>query len=514
MIRAVTSRPLAPALRLLLFVIAGGVALLGACAAEAPSSRHLLILVDGLRPDYVTPEVMPNLTALGRRGAVFARHHSIYPTVTRVNASSISTGTYPGTHGLLGNSVFFPRVDATRFLDTGDRDALSAIERTEGHLLTAPTLGEMLQAAGRRMLVVSSGSTGSALLNNHTVAGGAILHYRFTLPEALGEDMKALGPAPAEGAPLTTLDRYAVDAFLKVGIPRVDPSVTVMWLGALDSTAHDHGIGDPATIAVLRHVDESIKLVEDGLRDAGLLDRYNIWVTSDHGFSTYTGAADVDAILQPFAATLPDGTPRIARGAGAIYVRDRDETAVRGIVKGLQDTPGIGAIFTPGATPGSFDGRVPGTLSFDLIRWQHARSAEIQYSPEWTDAANLHGVRGSTASNGVAGHGSTSPWDVRNTLVAAGPDVRKGITVDTPSANVDFAPTFLTLLGLPIPPSIEGRALAEAFANHAAGPIAARTADHTATAPHGRYAVTATLSIVSAGGREYRYFDGAQVARK
>jgi hypothetical protein len=32
------------------------------------------------------------------------------------------------------------------------------------------------------MLVVSSGSTGSAFLNNHTVSGGAILHYAYALP--------------------------------------------------------------------------------------------------------------------------------------------------------------------------------------------------------------------------------------------------------------------------------------------------------------------------------------------
>ena len=31
-------------------------------------------------------DVMPNLTALGKRGVVFNRHHSVYPTVTRVNA--------------------------------------------------------------------------------------------------------------------------------------------------------------------------------------------------------------------------------------------------------------------------------------------------------------------------------------------------------------------------------------------------------------------------------------------
>ncbi len=145
---------------------------------------------------------MPNLVALGKRGVVFARHHSVYPTVTRVNASSISTGAYPERHGLMGNSVFFPKVDPAKFLDTSNRGDLLKIVAAEGQLLTAATLGQSLQAAGRKMLVVSSGSTGSAFLNNHTVSGGAILHPDFTLPESLGADMKALGPRPAGSAPV------------------------------------------------------------------------------------------------------------------------------------------------------------------------------------------------------------------------------------------------------------------------------------------------------------------------
>ena len=496
-------------LRVLLCVLLS--AHLGAQNSPAPPRRHLLILVDGLRPDYVTTEVMPNLAALGQRGVVFNRHHSVYPTVTRVNASSISTGAYPDTHGLMGNSVFFPKVDPARFLDTADRSHLVKIAEAEGRLLTAPTLGESLQAAGRKMLVVSSGTGGSAFLNNHTVAGGAILHYQFALPERLAEDMKALGPPPAAGA----RDRYAVDAFLKIGVPRVDPSVTVMWLGDLDSTAHANGVGAPATVEVLKRVDGEIQRIQDGLKAAGLFDSYDIWVTSDHGFSTHTGAVDPGAALKPFAGTLPDGSPRIVMSGGAIYVRDGDRAAVSAIVTVLQKTAGVGAIFTRASQPGSLDGSVPGTLSFDAARWNHERSAQILFSPDWTDAANAHGMRGTVASGGTAGHGSSSPWDIHNTLIAAGPDLKRGVRVEAPSANVDFAPTFLKLLGLPIPPSVQGRPLEEALAGGTAvAAKAIRTTRHTASTPDATYAVTGTFSIVSAGGREYRYFDGTAVARK
>ena len=76
----------------------------GPTTESAKASRQLLIVLDGLRPDYVTPAVMPALHALGRQGVVFEQHHAVYPTVTRVNASSIASGVYPGTHGLMGNS--------------------------------------------------------------------------------------------------------------------------------------------------------------------------------------------------------------------------------------------------------------------------------------------------------------------------------------------------------------------------------------------------------------------------
>ena len=87
---------------------------------------------------------------------------------------------------------------------------------------------------------------------------------------------------------------------------------------------------------------------------------------SDHGFSTHTGAVDLDVLLEPFNGTLDDGTPRIVAGGGAIYVRDEDPEAVAAIVGELQRSPRVGAIFTPALTPGSFDGSVPGTLSCDL----------------------------------------------------------------------------------------------------------------------------------------------------
>lgn len=474
--------------------------------AEAPAagSRHLLIVLDGLRPDYVQPHFMPALHALGRRGVVMTSHHAVFPTVTRVNAASISTGAYPEVHGLLGNSVFFPRVEATRFLSTSDRGNLLRIESAEDErLLTAPTLGEVLQSAGRRLLVMSAGSSGSSYLLNHTVAGGAIVHYEYSLPADLhAQALERLGPVPEAGTPNHRRNRWIVDAFLEVALPAVDPTVTVLWLSDPDTTAHQHGMGHPLMVEALFRLDAEIQRLQDGLAAAGLSETTNVWVTSDHGFSEHTGGIDLDAVLSPFAGPLDDGAPRIVAGAGAVYVRDGDPAAVSGVAAALQATEGVGAVFTRAARPGALEGSAPGTLSFDLARWGHPRAAQVLYSPDWTAAAGRYGFRGTSAQPGVAGHGSSSPFDVHNTLVAVGPDLKAGVEIAVPSGNVDFAPTFLHTLGVGIPASMQGRVLHEVLRE---GPdpsgVAVEVSEVRVESADGRYRLTAIVSEVD--GRSY-----------
>jgi arylsulfatase A-like enzyme len=188
---------------------------------------------------------------------------------------------------------------------------------------------------------------------------------------------------------------------------------------------------------------------------------------------------------------------------------------VRQIVRALQSTTGVGAIFTQPDRRGSLAGSVEGTLSFDVARGHHARAGSILYSPDWTDAANAYGVAGTSASNGVAGHGSSSPFEIHNTLIAAGPDIRQEMTVSIPSGNVDFAPTFLHMLGLPVPSSMQGRPLVEALRTPIAGRStpSVRKMEQTARTSDGTYSQTAFFSIVRAGSNEYRYLDYTKVTR-
>ncbi len=473
----------------------------------APATHaHLVIVVDGLRPDYVTPALMPRLTRLGRRGVVFTRHHSVFPTVTRVNASSMTTGAYPETHGLLGNTVYIPSVNATKGINTGSRENLEAIARANGPLLHAPSLGEILPAAGKTLFVAASGTSGAAFLLN-TRGSGAVIHQEFTRPASLGAHLlEKLGPVPPSAMPNAALNTRAVDAYLTIGLDEMRPDVAFLWISDPDHTAHDKGVGSETTNDALRLVDGEIGRIEDALKAKGFADRTNVIVASDHGFSTHTGALELAALVAPFAKPLPDGSSDIVVAEGAIHFRAGvDAARVAAIVAMLQRRPEVGAIFTRSARPGGAEGVVPGTLSFDVARWNHPRSAEILVSANWTGDKNGAGYPGTTADGGVAGHGTSSPYDVHNTLIAAGPDFREHASSDAPTGNVDLAPTLLRLLGIAIPVSMTGRVIEEGLRNRpriAAVPVDRVT--QTVKSPDGRYTLSAHLS--KAAGKTYLDF--------
>ena len=58
-----------------------------------PHSHFLILGLDGLRLDMVTPELTPNLLSLAQHGVFFRQHHAVFPTATRVNVTSLVTDT-------------------------------------------------------------------------------------------------------------------------------------------------------------------------------------------------------------------------------------------------------------------------------------------------------------------------------------------------------------------------------------------------------------------------------------
>jgi predicted AlkP superfamily pyrophosphatase or phosphodiesterase len=423
------------------------------CALPTTIHRTLLIVVDGLHPGYVTPEIAPNLHALGEQGVFGNVHTAAYPTYTRANSPTISTGSYPGRHGVIHNDMWVPEASSEPF-STGGAAALRALdEATNGQLLTVPSLGELLEDEGRVLFVTGSAGSGTSFMQNHRGTGKGIWTAGgfFVPSSAQDEAVEALGPPPSDNSARTV---WGVDAYLHHALGADPPDVTTIWVNEPDSAGHAHGVGHDDTRAAVASFDTQLGRILDAHADHGLTDQVNVLVTTDHGFSTSTGGFSVANIL---SAAGVSGGFMVLRNM--VYMLEDDPAKMTAIVRALQQHPNVGNIYTRPSAPGQ--GSVSGTLSTEVVRWNHDRSADIIVSPVWTHATNAHGFAGTTAFGGTATHGSDSPYDLQIRLVAAGPDFKQGLQSEIPTGNVDMAPTILHLQGVEPPASMDGRVLCE-----------------------------------------------------
>lgn len=77
--------------------------------------RLVIVLADGLRPDAVSPSVMPSLDALGRVYTLARRARTVRPSSTVAALASLATGVGPEAHRLIEPGLqFLPRLGALR----------------------------------------------------------------------------------------------------------------------------------------------------------------------------------------------------------------------------------------------------------------------------------------------------------------------------------------------------------------------------------------------------------------
>lgn len=446
-------------------------------------ARHVLLCAwDGMRPDFITPENTPNLHALAQRGTFFNNNHSFYVTTTEVNGTVLATGVFPRRSGIMANREYRPGIDLMHAVATEDRktirigDALS-----DGHYLGAMTVAELAQHAGLRTAVAGTKAVG--LLHDRSIdrAGkDPTLWLGRTYPvDFLATIEKAQGKFPdfpktilddlSDARPNTAQNLWTTRALIDFLWKDDVPAYTLLWLGDPDFSQHLTAPGSPTALAAIHDSDTHFGLVVAELEKRGLLDSTDIFVVSDHGFSTVDRTIDIAAhlkkngvaALRDFKMTPRPGEVLVANigGTTCLYVPDQDAKIIQRVVDLLQAGDFAGPIFTRDGLPGTFtlrDGRFDTEAPPDIV-----------FSFRWHEGKNQHGTPGLIVGEGkrpgFGTHGTFSPYEVHNTLVAAGPDVRAGFRDELPTGNIDVAPTILAILGLAQPGGCDGRVLLEAL---------------------------------------------------
>lgn len=494
-------------------------------AFAAGKAEHVVVIVwDGLRPDFVTKENTPVLYELRRQGVFFSKHHAVYPTSTEVNGAALATGAYPRHTDIVGNREYRPAIESAKEMKTEEFHFVEKGDRLQaGKYLGVPTIAETSQGAGFPTAV--AGTKGVALFQDRSVErtsqsakNSVNVFAGKTLPSAALEKITgAHGVFPEVGFPNAGQDewttRVLTDSLWKESVPKF----SLLWLSEPDYTQHHTEPGSQDALAALRSSDKNLARVLQVLEQKKIRAKTDIFIVSDHGFSTISRALDLVDLLSKAGLRAVRENPQpgdilvVGNGGSALfYVIGRDPAIIKQLIEFLQDSDFAGPIFTREPQPGCF--------KTDVAWIDSANAPDVIVSMRWTNEKNKNGVAGSIVSydpnRGIDGvyrvegnghHASISYFDIHNTLIAAGPDFRSDFQSDLPSGNADLAPTILHLLGTPSRGSSDGRILSEAFKDPPAAPLKPKSTTLEARAQRTGFVWHQYLRITKVG--KAIYFD-------
>jgi len=413
--------------------------------------RTVLVILDGLRRDFVDAKRTPRLAEFAARAEQFPAYRTAFPSATRVVTATFATGCHPARHTLQGNSMVLEENGALVAHDVGHPDFLRHKRRVTGHSLAVPTLAERLAPHG------------GAVVFNNVSPGAAYAHD----PDAYGHVFHragSFGPGGVSFAPLpVTLDaagdRAMTQRFLATAMEKSGPALAVLWLGEPDHVQHNVPLGSPEHLAVLREADRNACMVIDAVdrrRAAG--DDILLIVGSDHGHETVSGIIDVEAEL--VGAGLMAGAScgdvfAMSNGtASLIYLHRRAEPRREAIGAFLAAQPWAGEVID--AANLAAIGQAPhNRLAFAVSLRGDASENEFGVPgrafaarPRWGKPDRL----------GCGQHGGLNRFEQSPVLLIDGPGFAAGTRRADAVHVVDLAPTIMRHLGIPAP-GMDGRPL-------------------------------------------------------
>jgi len=479
---------------------------------EDKNIRVLVVVFDALRPEFVTPELMPNLTGFAARGVRYSNSHSTFPTETRVNQSAVVTGCYPAGHGIVANKFMDNEASPGKVFNTGDEDELkSAFKRLGDQLFHKPTLSQRLAGIGKSYATISTGTPGGARLINHDAEHSGNFRLSLHRPDAgaphgvIEQIIKAIGPMPKYQVPALQWVSYGVDCYLDYVETQIAPDVMVLWLSEPDESFHHIGIGSEGSLSAIAHVDQEFGRILERQREQINSGRLQIITLSDHGQISLKGEP-LDLVARFKAGGFAIGlTPEkegqgvaVIDNAGGVWLSQRDEKLLGDLVVWLQHQDWCGPIFTREG--------IAGTLRHKHVGIAHARAPDISLVCRHEDSDNAWARRGQSlhdAGYPVGGgcHGGLSPYELHNFLALSGGCFGQGLVTGLPAGNIDICPTIMKLFGQNICDEVDGRILVEGLKNpgnlNAEKPI-----EHTFISGNSSGAVT-HLNVTRMGSAHY-----------
>jgi len=219
----------------------------------------VLIAVDGLRPEALTPETMPVLSNLAAHGAVTHTAQTIVPSISLPCFTSLFYSVPPERHGTVTNT-WNPMVEPF------------------------PGIMDLVKKAGKSAASFYSWNPLRDMSGPDAVF--TLLYRHYNDPEKEATE-KLLAEAAAE-----TLEKDR-------------PTFTFIYIEITDLIGHLHGWMSAPYLQSARRADDAIQLLVERLRAANQLGDTLLAVTADHGGHDHTHGSPTFEDTLPSDLTIP-----------------------------------------------------------------------------------------------------------------------------------------------------------------------------------------------------------------
>ena len=371
----------------------------------------VMLSLDGFRHDYLGKysEQSSNLRGIANSGIQVSGLIPGFPSSTFSNHYSIVTGLYPGNHGIIGNSFFDRKRQATYRL--GDREAVE-----DGTWYR----GEPLWVAAEK-------------------AGLRTASFFWVGSEA---DIQGIRPTYYEIYDGSVHNGARVDQVLDwLALPLGErPNLVTMYFSLVDSAGHRYGPNSKEVRQAIDSADRQVARLLAGLE--AIEHPVYLLISSDHGMHSVDSEQTV--FLEDFI-DLRDwrGANRILPGGAYAFFYSDDKQLIQRVKAGLTDVDGLQVV-----SPKDFRS----ILNFPQRGARMPDLAVVAEAPRY-----LSFRRGKGRKPPVGAHGylpQTTP-EMKGIFYAKGPRIPRGKRLPDVE-NIHIYPLVLNLLGIDSTKPVDG----------------------------------------------------------
>ena len=376
-----------------------------ATAPATATAAHplLLISLDGVNPQYLGRGDTPNLDRLAAEGVQAQWMNPSYPSLTFPNHYTVVTGLRPDHHGIVHNTM--QDAELGRFW-LANREAVG-----DGRWWGGEPIWVGAEKAGLATATLSWPGSEAAIQG---------VRPQRWLP------FDAQRPIAA---------RVDTVAGWLTGPEVTRPRLATLYFEHVDTAGHEHGPDSPQRHQALREVDAGVGALLDRLRQAGVLDRTDIVVVSDHGMAQVAEGQVVviEDMVDPEWVDLVAGGQVVGFNPRAGHERQA-EAALLGRHERYN-------CWRRQALP---------------PRWHYGSHPRVpaivcQMDTGWDALPRKYLDKRAPGTRGSHGFDPADPA-MRAIFIARGPSFRAGTTIPA-FDNVDVYPLLVHLLGIPAAPN-------------------------------------------------------------